>query len=103
MHMQSAKRFLQSSELGLPHPLTRRRVCPPSPFQSRWMGLRERGWGSPNSDVGTYTVVLYLYRYNTVGGRLTSVKDGLASTLLALTKLSLIPDSEARFRAISWL
>ncbi len=26
---QSAKLFLQSSELGLPHPLTRRRVCPP--------------------------------------------------------------------------
>jgi hypothetical protein len=30
--MQSAKLFLQSSELGLPQPLTRRRVCPlPSP------------------------------------------------------------------------
>jgi hypothetical protein len=26
---QSAKLFLKSSELGLPHPLTRRRVCPP--------------------------------------------------------------------------
>jgi hypothetical protein len=26
---QSAKPFLQSSELGLPHPLTRRRVCSP--------------------------------------------------------------------------
>ncbi len=26
---QSAKLFLQSSELGLPHSLTRRRVCPP--------------------------------------------------------------------------
>jgi hypothetical protein len=29
--MQSAKLFLQSSDLGLPQPLTRRRVCPPSP------------------------------------------------------------------------
>ncbi len=28
---QSAKLFLQSLELGLPHPLTRRRVCPPLP------------------------------------------------------------------------
>ncbi len=28
---QSAKLFLQSSESGLPQPLTRRRVCPPSP------------------------------------------------------------------------
>ncbi len=29
---QSAKPFLQSSELGLPQPLTRRRVCPPPPL-----------------------------------------------------------------------
>ncbi len=28
---QSAKLFLQSSEMGLPQPLTRRRVCPPPP------------------------------------------------------------------------
>ncbi len=27
---QSAKLFLQSSELGLPHPLSRRRLCPPT-------------------------------------------------------------------------
>jgi hypothetical protein len=43
---QSAKLFLQSSKLGLPHPLTRKQV---------------RGWGSPSSDEGTYTVVLYTY------------------------------------------
>jgi hypothetical protein len=61
---QSAKPFLQSSELGLPHPLTRRRVCtlPPSYFGS-WGGghtrLRERvGGGGLNSDEGTDTVVL---------------------------------------------
>ncbi len=28
---QSAKPFLQSSKLGLTHPLSRRRVCPPNP------------------------------------------------------------------------
>ncbi len=65
--MQRAKLFLQSSELGLPHPLTRRRVCPPL-----WLGgggggghtrLRERGWGSPSSDERTYTVVQYIYMY----------------------------------------
>ncbi len=45
---QSAKLFLQSSELGLPQPLTRRRVCPPPPLwhrgkeHTRW---RERGLG----------------------------------------------------------
>ncbi len=56
---QSARLFLQSSELGLPQPLTRRRVCsPPHPLvpgggaHSPW---RERGWESPNSNEGTYT------------------------------------------------
>ena len=39
--------------------------CAPSPRfwgegHTRW---RERGWGSPNSDEGTYTVVLYIYKY----------------------------------------
>jgi hypothetical protein len=43
---QSAKLFLQSSELGLPQPLTRRRVCPP-PFGSGGRGILsgERGVG----------------------------------------------------------
>jgi hypothetical protein len=38
---------------------------PPPPFD-RGGGhtcLRKRGWGSPNSYVGTYTVVLYIYKY----------------------------------------
>jgi hypothetical protein len=62
---QSAKPFLQSSELGLPQPLTRRRVCT-LPFGSggeghtRW---QERGWESPYSNDGTYTVVLFIYKY----------------------------------------
>jgi hypothetical protein len=54
---QSAKLSLQSSELGLPHPLSRRQVCPP-PF-----GPGERGWESPNFDERTYTVVIYIYKY----------------------------------------
>ncbi len=33
----SARLFLQSSELGLPHPLTRRQVCPP-PLGKRGVG-----------------------------------------------------------------
>ncbi len=44
---------------------TRRRVCP-TPLWFRGEGhthLLERGWGSPNSDEGTYTVVLYIYVY----------------------------------------
>ncbi len=60
---QSAKLFLQSSELGLPQSLTRRRVRPPplrfwGEGQTRW---REKGWGSPNSDEGTHSVVLFIY------------------------------------------
>jgi hypothetical protein len=52
---QNAKLFLQSSELGLPQPLTRRRISPPfrGEGHTRW---RERGWESPNSNEGTYTV-----------------------------------------------
>jgi hypothetical protein len=63
---QSAKLFLQSSELVLPQPLTRGRVCPP-PLPRIWGGgaphWRERGWESPNSNEGTYTVVLLIYTY----------------------------------------
>ncbi len=54
--------FLQSSELGLPQPLTHRRVCPP-PLWFRGeghTGWQERGWDSRNSDEETYTVVLYI-------------------------------------------
>jgi hypothetical protein len=60
---KSAKLFIQSSELGLLQPLARRRVCPPllrGEGHTRW---RERGWESPNSYEGTYTVVLYIYKY----------------------------------------
>jgi hypothetical protein len=60
---QSAKISLQSSELGLPHPLTRE-CAPPLWYRgeghTRW---RERGWQSPNFDEWTYTVVLYIYVY----------------------------------------
>jgi hypothetical protein len=60
---QSGKLFLQSSELGLPQPLTRRQVCPP-PFGSGGgtLACGRGGWGSPNSDEGTSTVVLYILR-----------------------------------------
>jgi hypothetical protein len=69
---QMAKLFLQSSELGLSHPLTYRRVGPP-PFGSGGGGhtrLRKRGWGSPNSDEGTYPVVpvLCINRVSTLWG-----------------------------------
>ncbi len=58
---QSAKLFLQSSELGLPQPLTHRRVLPPPLWlrgegHTRW---RERGRESPNSNEGTYTTLWY--------------------------------------------
>jgi hypothetical protein len=44
--------------------------CAPSPWSGgrghiRW---RVRGWESPNSDEGTYTVVLYIYKYFMVHG-----------------------------------
>jgi hypothetical protein len=55
---QSARLFLQSSELGLPHPHTRRRVCPPPLHWLEGYTLAcGEGVGGPNSDEGTDTVV----------------------------------------------
>ncbi len=42
---QSAKLFLKSSELGLPQPLTRSRVCPPPRFWGRGTLAGKRGVG----------------------------------------------------------
>ncbi len=60
MSRQSAKLYLQSSELGPPPP-------PPGSggrgtLAGRW---RERGWESPNSDEGiySYTIVFFIYTY----------------------------------------
>ncbi len=50
---QSAKLFLQSSELELPYPLVR---------GGEHTRLRERGWGESQFQRGTYTVVLFLYK-----------------------------------------
>jgi hypothetical protein len=62
--------FLQPSELGLPHPPPAGE-CAPHPLVQGGghTRLRKRGWewGSPNSDEGTYTVVLCLYKYFVVG------------------------------------
>ncbi len=41
-----------------PHPQAN--VPSPGEGHTRW---RERGWESPNSDEGTYTVVLFIYMY----------------------------------------
>ncbi len=56
----------RAGSLGLPQPLTRRRVCP-LPFGSGGRGTLAGGrgvWESPNSDEGTYTVVLFIYIYS---------------------------------------
>jgi hypothetical protein len=52
-----------SFELGLPQPLTRTRVPPPLVPGERHTRWRERGREIPNSDEGTYTVVLSTYMY----------------------------------------
>jgi hypothetical protein len=55
---QSARRFLQSSELGHPHSLNRKRVCPPPPphwFRGDTLAWE---WGGTNSEDGTCTLVL---------------------------------------------
>ncbi len=52
--------------IGTPSPLQPQASVPPHPLV--WGGGL-KGWGSPNSNEGTYTVVLYIYKYF-VGPRL---------------------------------
>jgi len=42
--------YVASSELELPQPLSRQRVCPSPQMREGQTRLRVRGWGSPNSD-----------------------------------------------------
>ncbi len=68
-----------SSRPNWDSPTARRRVYPPPPhFGSAGGGvhtrLRERGWGSPNSDEGTDTVVLLVYMYFVVQGSLITAR-----------------------------
>jgi hypothetical protein len=65
--------FLQSSELGLPHPLTRRRVLSElSPPPLWWGGGAHshagEGVGGPNSNEGTDTMVLWVPLWYLVRG-----------------------------------
>ncbi len=61
---QSVKLFLQSSELGLP-PSPAGEYAPTrgSGGRGTLAGEREMGWEIPNSDEGTYTVVLFICTY----------------------------------------
>jgi hypothetical protein len=66
--MQSARFFLQSSELGLPHSPSHAGECAPPPPLVPGEGhthFRERGWGEFKFRRGDiqYIVVLYLYMY----------------------------------------
>jgi hypothetical protein len=61
--MQSAKLFLQSSELGLPQPLTRRRVCPPPVLAGGAHSLAREGLGESQVRRGDLPVVLFIYMY----------------------------------------
>ncbi len=54
---QSARLFLQPSELGLPHPLARRLVCPSVPLLS----VPERGWGAQYGRRDRHSVTLGIY------------------------------------------
>ncbi len=55
---QSARLFLQSSELGPPHPLTHREGAPPLVPGGGTHRLAVEGVGGLNSDEGKDTVVL---------------------------------------------
>jgi hypothetical protein len=59
---QSAKLFLKSSELDSPNPSPAGECAPPRFWGEEHTRWRERSWEGPNSE-GTYTVVLFIYRY----------------------------------------
>ncbi len=44
LYIQSTTVYVPSAELGLPQPLSRKRVCPPPPRIKGW-GILSRGWG----------------------------------------------------------
>ncbi len=62
---QSAKPFLQSSELGLPQPLTRSRVCPLVPAGGGGAHYGERGGGRvpipTRGHTQWYSAYMYMY------------------------------------------
>ncbi len=66
---QSAKRFSSRWNWDSPTPLAAGECAPP-PFGPGGRAHSLKGWGSPNSNEGTYTVVLYIYKYF-VGGSVT--------------------------------
>jgi hypothetical protein len=64
---QSAKRFSSRWNWDSPTPLAAGQCAPPPHPLVRGGGhtrLRLKGWGSHNSNKGTYTVVLYIYKYS---------------------------------------
>jgi hypothetical protein len=71
--------------MGLPHPLSRRRVCTPTLWSGgRAHSLAGEGLGGPNSDEGTYTVVLYIYKYFVLVSRMESYIYSMQTSLKLL-------------------
>ncbi len=78
---QSAKRFSSRWNWASPTPLAAVEYAPP-PFGpgGGHTRLRLKGWGSPNSNEGTYTVVLYICKYFVISGYgMRTVYSGLRS------------------------
>jgi hypothetical protein len=90
---QSAKRFSSRWNWDSPTPLAAGE-CAPHPLV-RGGGhtcVRLKGWGSPNSNEGTYTVVLYIYKYfvgESIFARMLS--DCVADTQIVVAALRSAP------------
>jgi hypothetical protein len=85
---QSAKLFLQSSELGLSQPLTRRRVCPPPPpfTGSGGMGIIAGEGGVGRVSILTRGQTLWYSLYNVLcaSENRNSVTTSLTGTFLQI-------------------
>ncbi len=80
-----APKCIPSLELGLPQPLSCKRVCPPPP-EPKGRGhtrLRLRGWGSPNSDDWRKSLAVCLL----CAANIDSAIQGNAETTFSLISL----------------
>jgi hypothetical protein len=81
---QSAQLFLQSSELGLPHPLTRRRLCTPLWFREEGhTRLWERESQLRRGDRHCGTLGIYCKYFN-VGHKVTDTSHSLRNLVQQL-------------------
>ncbi len=103
---QSAKLSLKSSELGLPKPLTRRRVCPPPGSGGRDMHstlARERGLGESQFQRGDiHCGTLYIYVLCALHHGLINYKNTQTLNVVFTGGYTVIEFTDRRYSQSCW-